>query len=196
MIRGSDISGIRAVYGTGCGGLRIERSGSRPDAATVLKANDGRMVNQRSIRAGLIASGALAVFYAAVVGGASRSLEHLTDQAGTDWYLLLPIIAGFGVQVALLVELRHRHRIHAHAMAASGAGAGASTAGMIACCAHHIADLVPFLGATGVAAFLTDWRVPLLVVAVGVNAVAIAIAVRRLRRFPTGPKGEIACAHA
>lgn len=154
------------------------------------------MVNPRSVRAGVIASGALALFYAVVVGGASGSLEHLTDQARTDWYLLVPIIAGFGVQVALLVELRHRHRMHAQAMAASGAGAGASTAGMIACCAHHIADLVPFLGATGVAAFLTDWRVTFMVVGIGVNAVAIAIAARRLHQFPTGPRGDVACAHA
>ena len=154
------------------------------------------MLNPRSVRAGAVASGALALFYALVVGGASRSIDHLATQARTDWYLLLPIIAGFGVQVALLVELRQRHRAHAHAMAAGGAGAGASTAGMIACCAHHIADLVPFLGATGAAAFLTDWRVPFMVVGIGVNAVAIAVAARRLRQIPIGPRGEVACAHA
>lgn len=154
------------------------------------------MVNPRSVRAGVIASSALAILYAAVVGGASQSWEHLTDQVRTDWYLLMPIIAGFGVQVALIVELRHRHRLHAEAMAASGAGAGASTAGMVACCAHHIADLVPFLGATGAAAFLTQWRVTFMVVGVAVNAVAIAITVRRLHQFPTGPRGELACAHA
>ena len=154
------------------------------------------MVTPRSVSAGLVASGALAVFYVAVVGGVSRSLEHLIDQARTDWYLLVPIIAGFGVQVALLVELRRRHRLHAEAMAAGGAGAGASTAGMVACCAHHIADLVPFLGATGVAAFLTDWRVTFMVAGIGVNAVAIAITARRLRQLPIGPRGEVACAHA
>lgn len=154
------------------------------------------MVNTRTVRAGLVASGALAAFYAVVVGGASRSLEHLTDQVRADWYLLALIITGFGIQAALLVELRRRHRMHAQAMAAGGAGAGASTAGMIACCAHHLADLVPFLGATGIAAFLTDWRLPFMVTGIGVNAIAIVISARRLRQFPTGPKGEVACAHA
>ncbi|QGG94131.1 hypothetical protein [Actinomarinicola tropica] len=154
------------------------------------------MFEPRSLRAGLIASGAFVVFYAAVVGGASRSIEHLADQARTDWYLLVPIIAGFGVQVALMIELRHRHRMHAQAMAAGGAGAGASTAGMVACCAHHIAELVPLLGATGAAAFLTDWRIAFMVVGIGINALAIAISARRLRQFTTGPEGEVACAHA
>ena len=152
------------------------------------------MFHPRSLRAGLIASGTFVVLYAAVVGGASRSIEHLADQARTDWYLLVPIIAGFGVQVALILELRHRHRMHAQAMAAGGAGA--STTGMVACCAHHIAELVPFLGATGVAAFLTDRRVAIMVVGIGVNALAIAISAHRLHRFTTGPKGEVACAHA
>jgi len=54
--------------------------------------------------AGAAASAAMTLFYVAVVLGASRSIDHLTDQVGADWYLLLPIVAGFGVQVGLLVE--------------------------------------------------------------------------------------------
>jgi len=33
-------------------------------------------------------------------------------------------------------------------------GTSTSAVGMVACCAHHLADLVPLLGATGLAAFL------------------------------------------
>lgn len=153
-------------------------------------------MNPRSIRAAVVAGGALAVFYAAVVAGASGSIDHLVDQVRTDWYLLVPIVVGFAVQVGLLSELRRRHRAHGQAMAASGAGAGASTAGMVACCAHHLADLVPFLGATGAAAFLTEWRVTFMVVGIAVNAAAITIAARRLRAIPAGPRGDVACAHA
>lgn len=151
-------------------------------------------LHPRSIRTGVIAGLALATFYVAVVAGASGSIDHLLDQTRTDWYLLVPIVAGFAVQVAFLVELRRRHRAHTQTMAAGGAGAGASTAGMIACCAHHLADLVPFLGATGAAAFLTEWRVAFMVVGIGVNAAAIAIAVHRLQQFPSGPRGDVACA--
>jgi hypothetical protein len=55
---------------------------------------------------------------------------------------------------------------------------------MVACCAHHLADLLPFLGASGAAAFLYDYRLAFVLVGVGVNAVGITIAVRRLRRTP------------
>lgn len=122
--------------------------------------------------------------YMVVVAGASGSWDHFTDQARQDWYYLVLIVGGFGTQIALMSELRRRHRLHHGAAAASGAGAGASTVGMVACCAHHIADLAPFIGATGAAVFLTDYRIPFMVVGIGVNAAGVAIAARRLRRTP------------
>ena len=141
-------------------------------------------MNPRSVRAGALASAGLALFYVVVVAGASGSWDHFTDQARQDWYYLVLIVGGFGIQVALMSELRRRHRLHHSAAAASGAGAGASTVGMVACCAHHLADLAPFIGATGAAAFLTDYRVPFMVVGIGVNALGVTIAARRLRRLP------------
>lgn len=136
----------------------------------------------RSVRAGALASAGLALFYVVVVAGASGSWEHLGDQVRQDWYFLALIVAGFGTQVALLSELRRRHRLHHGAAAAGGAGAGASTVGMVACCAHHLADLAPLIGATGAAAFLTDYRIPFMAVGIGVNAFGIAVAAHRLGR--------------
>lgn len=141
----------------------------------------------RSIRTGVLASAGLMLFYVLVVAGASGSWNHLIDQARLDWYYLVLIVGGFGTQVALMSELRRRHRLHHAAAAASGAGAGASTVGMVACCAHHLADLAPFIGATGAAAFLTDYRIPFMVVGIGVNAAGVTIAARRLRRLPPVP---------
>ncbi len=136
----------------------------------------------RSLRAGALAGAGMALFYVIVVVGASGSWEHLADQARQDWYYLLAILAGFSVQVALLAELRHRQRLQHDVAVAGGAGAGASTVGMVACCAHHLADLLPFIGATGAAAFLTDYRIAFMVIGIGVNAVGIAIAAHRLER--------------
>ncbi|MBI2169635.1 MAG: hypothetical protein HYU28_09100 [Actinobacteria bacterium] len=137
-------------------------------------------MNRRSVRVGGTAAAGLVVFYVAVVGGFSGSLGHLVDQARRDWYYLAPIIGGFGLQVALLAELRRRRALHGRAAVAGGAGSGSSTVGMVACCAHHIADLVPFVGATGVAALLLDYRVPFMLLGIGVNAVGVTVAARRL----------------
>ncbi len=151
----------------------------------------------RSVRTGVLAGAGLALFYVAVVAGASGSWAHLRDQARADWYYLVPILGGFGLQVALMSELRRRHRLERAAATTAGAGAGASAAGMVACCAHHIADLVPLVGATGAAAFLVDYRVPFMVVGIGVNAAGVAVTARRLRRLHhhvgTAEAGEPLC---
>ena len=133
-----------------------------------------------SIWIGAVATAALTTFYTAVVGGASGSLSHLLDQVSADWYLLTLLAIGFGLQVGMVAVLRRRHRLLASAAAAGGAGAGASTLGMVACCAHHIADLAPFIGAAGAATFLTAYRLPFIFVGLAVTAVGIAISARRL----------------
>jgi CHASE2 domain-containing sensor protein len=148
-------------------------------------------VSGRSHGWGAGASGALVAFYVTVLW-ASGGREHLADQARTDWWLLVPIIVAFGVQVALTVELRHRHRTHL--AATTGAGTGASAVGMVACCAHHLVDLIPLLGAAGVAGFLFDWRIPLMAAGLAVNLVAVAVAVRRLGHLRQLPSGAVSCA--
>ncbi len=140
----------------------------------------------RSIRIGALGASALSAFYIAVIGWASGA-DHLATQAAADWPYLTIIIAGFGTQLALLAELRHRHRARHLEQAAGGAGAGASAVGMVACCAHHIADLVPVVGASGAAAFLTDWRTEFMLAGIAINAAGVAVAARRLvadSRYP------------
>jgi hypothetical protein len=90
-----------------------------------------------------------------------------------------------GLFYALFVELRHRKRLHdAATKTATGGGAGASAVGMVACCAHHVADLAPIIGASGLAVFLTDYRISIMVLGIGINAFGVVLAARRLRRTP------------
>ncbi|QYG94227.1 hypothetical protein HC251_18480 [Iamia sp. SCSIO 61187] len=132
----------------------------------------------------MLAAAGLALFYVLIVAGASQSWAHLAEQTSQDRFYLGAIVAGFGTQVGLMSELRRRHRLHHGATAAGGAGAGASTVGMVACCAHHLADLAPFVGLTGAAAFMTDYRVPFMVVGISVNAIGVAFAALRLHGTP------------
>jgi len=137
-----------------------------------------------AVRAGMLAAAALGLFYAVVVGGVG-GLAHLGQQTVEDWPWLVLILAGFGTQVALFVELRRRHRLHDAAMkTATGGGAGASAVGMVACCAHHVAELAPIIGVSGVAVFLTDYRVPIMIGGIGINALGVFLAARRLRHIP------------
>ena len=138
---------------------------------------------RRSTIAGAIGMVALMTFYAVVVGAASRSLDHLFDQAAKDWYFLVPLMLGFGTQVGLMSELRRRQRLNAATTTAGVAGASASTAGMVACCAHHIVDLAPFLGASAAATFLTAYKVPFILAGLAVNGLGITLGLRAMRKL-------------
>lgn len=137
-----------------------------------------------AVRAGALGAAALATFYVVVVGGVG-GLAHLGRQAADDWPWLLLILAGFGTQIALVVELRRRHRLRdAVTSSAAGGGGTASAVGMVACCAHHVADLAPIIGVSGLAVFLTDYRIPIMLVGILVNALGVLVAARRLRSAP------------
>ncbi len=158
--------------------------------ATVHHRRERARIATRSIRHGAIAAGAMALFYLVVVRAASGSWGHLADQARQDWYYLVAIVVGFGTQVALVSELRHRRRTGRGATVTAGAGAGASAAGMVACCAHHIADLLPIVGAASAAGFVTDYRVPFMLAGIAINAVAVIFAARRLGQTTFEHNGE------
>ncbi|MDX8034845.1 hypothetical protein SK803_31905 [Lentzea sp. BCCO 10_0856] len=145
-------------------------------------------MSRNAVRAGIVAAAALGLFYALVVGGVG-GLDHLAQQAVDDWPWLVLILTGFGTQIGLFVELRRRQRLHTDVRAAAGTGAGASAVGMVACCAHHVADLAPIIGASGAAVFLTEYRTPIMVAGVAINALGVFLSARRLRRTPV-PAGR------
>jgi hypothetical protein len=146
---------------------------------------------RRSVVAGMLAASGMALVYSVVVAGASGSLTHLTDQVRADWYLLAPIISGFGVQIGLLAELRRRRRLAREAAVAGATGASGSAVGMIACCAHHLAEFAPFIAVTGATTFLVTYRVAFMAVGLAAMTVGITLGVRRLRHLPTTPRTEV-----
>lgn len=156
------------------------RAQHRPVAR--MRATPNR-ISARSIRNGVIAAFGMTAFYTTVVWAASGSWQHLVEQARQDWIYLAAIIGGFATQVTLTSEIRHRHQFARGTMVAGAAGAGASTAGMVACCAHHLADVLPLIGAATAAGFLTDYRTAFMVVGITINVIAIAFAAHQLRRI-------------
>ncbi len=127
--------------------------------------------------------GALALFalYMTIVTLA-QGWDHAIELFGQDAWLVLPIMTGFGTQVGLYTYLRGvlRHGSRA-SKAMMGAGGGTSTAAMVACCAHHVADLLPLLGLSAAASFLAAYKIPFMLVGLAMNAVGILVIVRTIR---------------
>lgn len=120
----------------------------------------------------------------------AQSPSHALEQLSTDRFWVALVALGFGIQIGLYTYLRLiiSAMLLAGATAMTGAGTTTSTVGMIACCAHHLADLAPLLGLAGTSAlapvvtFLAEWKIPFILFGLTVNVVAIGMSVRLIRR--------------
>lgn len=140
----------------------------------------------------IVGAGSALVLIGAYLGllTLGQSADHAIEQLTQDILLVGLAATGLGIQTGLYAYLRVIHqagRIGGEA-ALAGTGTGTSTIGMLACCAHHLTDIAPLLGLTsvsalsGVASVVTEWKVPMIVFGLGVNATSIALTLRTVRR--------------
>ena len=126
--------------------------------------------NDRYVLIGLSASGLLIAFYiivASLLGGIAFALGNFVSL----WYWMIPLIVGFGIQIGLFFYVKNE--MHKKATAQAVTSAGISSASMVACCAHHIADIAPFLGITALGIFLTKYQSTLLLIGILSNFLGI-----------------------
>lgn len=120
----------------------------------------------------------LAVYFAllTLVSGWDFTL----DQFVQFWYFVVTLAVGFGVQIAMYLRLRH---VTYHGdgsgkvVAISG---GTSTAAMISCCTHYLANVLPVLGAIGFVALVAQYQTELFWVGLAFNAVGVVYVGRKL----------------
>ena len=115
----------------------------------------------------------------------AESPEHALDLFWQDKAFVIPILLGFGTQVGLYTLLKKGLYMPMHLPAAgatTAAGGGMSTMAMVACCAHHVADVLPLVGLTAAATFLANWKIPFMVVGLLTNLIGIAVMLREIVR--------------
>lgn len=148
-------------------------------SVVTLSRGFGWPVGPRSGAAGLIGAASLFGVYFAIIS-LTQGISHAISQLRADGPYVGLLVAGFGVQVALFAELRSADRRHRSSAAVTAVGTGTGMAAMLACCAHHVVDLLPLLGVSAAAVFLDAYKTPLFVVAIAANVVGIAVLGRQL----------------
>jgi hypothetical protein len=93
------------------------------------------------------------------------------------WMSLL--IVGFGIQFGLFWLLRKGYHFSLSkkhdAQMATGTSTAVSGMAMVACCAHHLVDLLPILGLSAAALFLSEYQEQLLIFGVVANLIGIGM---------------------
>jgi len=130
-------------------------------------------------RAAVVGFVSMAVFYYGLLWATTQDVLHPVFFFAEKWYLLAPLFAGFTYQMFLFQQLRFL--IHEHQAAMAGVSAGTSGFAMAACCAHHVADWLPFVGFAGAAA-ITKYQDVFLAIGVLVNVIGVAYMWRRVNK--------------
>jgi hypothetical protein len=120
----------------------------------------------------------IATFYIGILTWA-QGWNYASGQLSRDRWYVLPIIIGFGIQAALYAILRFRLFVPVsstgHGGALMGASGGTSAAAMVACCIHHVTDVLPILGLSAAASFLTRYQRPFMLIGLGMNIIGILV---------------------
>lgn len=130
------------------------------------------------VAVGFMGATLLTGLYFGIVSWA-ESPQHAVQLFWQDRWIVLPIILGFGVQAGLYTILKKRLFVAVASTGPSGpmmgAGGTTSTLAMVACCAHHVTDVLPILGLTAAATFLAQYRIAFMLVGLGTTLVGITV---------------------
>ncbi len=137
---------------------------------------------KRHILIGIGAAVLLIIIYLGIITLA-QDWTHALEQTTELWYWVLALAGGFGIQAGLFSFIRQSIRERRAATTGSVAASGGISAGsMAACCAHHLADVLPLLGLSGLAIFLVRYQLFFITVGVLSNIVGITIMLETIQR--------------
>jgi len=137
------------------------------------------MTAARPMSYGVLSFGLLLAVYfgmLTLISGWKFTLSQFSD----FWYYIVPLGAGFGLQVALFTRLHHLVHQTGESRTVMTASGTTSTLAMVSCCTHYLVNLVPVLGASGLVSFVTQYQVQFFWVGLAFNAAGIAFIGKRL----------------
>lgn len=130
----------------------------------------------RPIVLGVLGAAALLAVYFLVMGLGSGSFGYALSELVRLKYWIGPLILGFGIQVGLFSYLKScAGKVGSGSMMTSSA---TSTTAMVACCAHHLTDILPILGLSAVTTFLARYQEWFLALGILSNMVGIILMLR------------------
>jgi len=100
--------------------------------------------------------------------------EFTVDQFSQFWYFIVPLAVGFGVQVGLFTRLRALVNSTKKTGAVVATSGTTSTAAMVSCCTHYLANIAPIIGAAGLVAFTAQFQLELFWLGLLLNIAGVA----------------------
>lgn len=135
----------------------------------------------RSVTKGFFATALLIGGYFVVLSLVS-GFEFAKNQFGEFWYFVVSLALGFGIQVGLYAYLRGAVKEMASRKVIVVSGT-TSTAAMISCCTHYLANILPILGTAGIVTFVGEYQVEIFYVGLLMNIFGVAYISKKVIEF-------------
>ena len=137
-------------------------------------------MRKKSITNGIVAFSALMGIYFLIltlISGWSFAIFQFLS----FWYYIILLAGGFGVQVGLYSHLKNLiHGGNGKVLAISGT---TSTAAMVSCCTHYLANILPLIATSGAVAFVGQYQVELFWAGLVFNALGIIYISNKISNF-------------
>lgn len=143
---------------------------------------------KKHVLVGIGAGILLLLFYMSILT-LLQGREHALSQMASQWYWILALATGLGIQAGLFFFIRQTlHERRKSATASVATSGGISAGSMVACCAHHLSDVLPLLGISTLSAFLVSYQLFFIVIGILANAVGITIMLETIQHHSLCPK--------
>jgi len=108
--------------------------------------------------------------------------EFTKIQFKGNWYWIIGLATGFGIQIGIFTYLRalYRAKVSGKIVVASGT---TSTIAMISCCAHYLINILPIIGISGLAVFLGQYQTELFIVGAISNLAGISYLLSKAKKL-------------
>ncbi|OGZ42657.1 MAG: hypothetical protein A3C80_04615 [Candidatus Ryanbacteria bacterium RIFCSPHIGHO2_02_FULL_45_43] len=136
----------------------------------------------KSILYGILAGSMLLGVYFVVLSLVS-GWNYAQAQFFDFWYFIVSLALGFGIQIGLYTHLRSLVKgMHGEGRVLGVTGT-TSTAAMISCCTHYLANLLPILGTVGIVTFVAQYQIELFWVGLLFNLGGILYMTNKVIKF-------------
>ncbi len=122
-----------------------------------------------------------------------NSPQHAVSKFLEIWYLMGPLIVGFGIQVGLFVYVKNYCKHVGSDTAVVSTSAGISGGSMIACCTHHFIDVFAILGIAWAASFFVRYQTTFLLIGLAANIFGIFYMWGHLNKMKRGKNSHQKC---
>lgn len=148
-------------------------------------------MHYKSIIYGFIGAVLLLAVYFFVVGFIS-GLPFALNQFEQFWYFIVSLALGFGIQIGLYSHLKITINQRSNSPTGTQDGASGqvlavsgttSTAAMVSCCTHYLANILPIIGTAGIISIIGQYQTEIFWIGLAFNIAGIVYISRKVIQF-------------